>query len=96
MRHFNFSSHKVAKSLGIALAQITRATLTCHALVAEVASHGPLSVSSATRTLARDLLWDLGPLWSMSESAATIKLFFRSMVAPDCSCEYTTSGRSGG
>ena len=35
-------------------------------------------------------------LKDMSESAATIKLFFRSMVAPDCSCEYTTSGRSGG
>jgi len=32
----------------------------------------------------------------MSESAAIIKIFFRSMVAQDCCCGYTTSDRSGG
>jgi len=32
----------------------------------------------------------------MSESGAIFKLFFRSMVAQDCCCRYTTSGRSGG
>ena len=33
---------------------------------------------------------------SMSESTAIIKTFFSSLVAQDCSCEYTTSDRSGG
>jgi len=32
----------------------------------------------------------------MSESAAKINLFFRSIVAQDYCCGYTTSGRSGG
>jgi hypothetical protein len=32
----------------------------------------------------------------MSESAAIIKLFFRSIVAEDCYGGYTKSGRSGG
>ena len=31
----------------------------------------------------------------MSESAAIIKVFFRSTIAHDYSCGYTTSGRSG-
>jgi site-specific DNA recombinase len=42
------------------------------------------------------LVEDTSRLARMSESAAKIKLFFRSVVAPTCSRGYTTDDRSGG